>query len=143
MNHNISENPDQKWVDELSFYTLSHPDSDYFIHQHVVDAYALQNADSQTKPITLIFALAGLYLLIEKHYTGKQVQRFHLRMAEDKKHWPEIVLPEYRGGVTIRELIGKLPGQERDGMIIQWCRSVWEAYALCHESVKRLVESYK
>ncbi len=61
---------------ELSFYTLAHPDKD-FIHQHIVDAYAAQTASEKTKPITIYFSLAGLYLFIEKDYTGRQVQKAH------------------------------------------------------------------
>ena len=38
--------------------------------QHVVDAYAAQTARASTKPITLAFALVGLYLHLEKNQTG-------------------------------------------------------------------------
>src|SRR5438067_3221775 len=49
--------------------------------QHVVDAYAAQTARASTKPITLAFALVGLYLHLEKNQTGKQVQRVHMLLA--------------------------------------------------------------
>ena len=65
---------------QLALYTLAHPDP-RFIHQLVVDAYTAQNADDNTKPIALVFALIGLYLHIEKGYTGKQVQRAHMQLA--------------------------------------------------------------
>ena len=58
---------------QLSFYTLAHPDKKYFIHQHAVDTYQAQMADENTKPITIIFFLLGLYLYHEKNYTGRQV----------------------------------------------------------------------
>ena len=77
-------NPMQKELEELTYYTLNKADRN-FIHQHVVDAYAAQNADAETKPITLFFALAGLYLLIEKNYTGKEVQAAHIKMSTRKK----------------------------------------------------------
>lgn len=44
--------------DELQAYTLAHGDP-AFIHQHVVDAWAAQHADEETKPIALTFALVG------------------------------------------------------------------------------------
>ena len=47
---------------ELTAYTLSHTDP-AFIHQYAVDAFAAQTADDTTKPITLAFALMGLYLI--------------------------------------------------------------------------------
>ncbi|MGA2672037.1 MAG: hypothetical protein ABSE99_02310 [Terracidiphilus sp.] len=37
---------------ELSYCALAHQDSS-FIHQHVVDAYAAQNADDTAKPFSL------------------------------------------------------------------------------------------
>ena len=46
---------------ELCYYTLTLGDP-AFIHQHVVDAFAAQQADEQTKPIKVTFALVGLYL---------------------------------------------------------------------------------
>ena len=70
---------------ELTFYTLAHPDAAYFIHQHIVDAYQAQTADEHTKPIAIIFSLAGLYLFAEQGYTGKMVQQVHMKMAGNKK----------------------------------------------------------
>jgi hypothetical protein len=57
---------------ELSFYTLSLQDKD-FIHQHIADAYVARTVDNYIKPIALFFSLAGLYLAIEKKYSGRQV----------------------------------------------------------------------
>jgi hypothetical protein len=74
---------------ELAFYTLSHKGSQ-FIHQHVVDAFAAQTADAHTKPITLVYALAGLYLLNEKDYTGKEVQQAHVLMSKGSKVFPSL-----------------------------------------------------
>ncbi|GHN01809.1 hypothetical protein WSM22_32980 [Cytophagales bacterium WSM2-2] len=51
---------------ELSYYTLGHHDTVYFIHQHIVDAFQAQTADNSTKPIGLTFSLVGLYLYLEK-----------------------------------------------------------------------------
>src|SRR5262247_2885212 len=68
---------------ELCYYTLAHRDPS-FIHQHVVDAFAAQNADEQTKPIKLTFALVGLYLHVEKRFSGRKVQRVHMDLARKK-----------------------------------------------------------
>ena len=51
---------------ELCACTLTHPDPS-FIHQYAVDAFAAQYADHDTKPITLAFALVGLYLCTERN----------------------------------------------------------------------------
>jgi hypothetical protein len=118
----------QQYLD-LSFYTLSHKSND-FIHQHIVDAYTAQVADENTKPIAIVYALAGLYLHLEKKYSGKQVQLAHIEMSKMPKLFDPIILPENRGNITVKEVIEKPEGAERDKMIHQWCISVWDAYAL-------------
>jgi len=52
---------------ELCCYTLAHDDPS-FIHQHVVAAFAAQHAQENDKPIKLTFALAGLYLHVERGF---------------------------------------------------------------------------
>ena len=119
---------------ELSAYTLSHPDP-AFIHQFVVDAFAAQSADEETKPITLTFALIGLYLHIEKHFSGRQVQRVHTLLAGGRKDWPRFPLPQNRGEMTVRDVLAAPPGPERDAAIEAWCTSVWQAYAASRATV--------
>jgi len=99
------------------------------MHQHVVDAYAAQRADEHTKPIGLTFALVGLYLHVEKGWTGRQVQRAHMRLARRKRTWPTLPLPRDRGSMTVVEVMGTAEGPERDRAIHAWRRSVWEAFA--------------
>lgn len=124
---------------ELAYYTLGHSDKVNFIHQHVVDAFTAQNANENTKPIKITFALVGLYLYVEKNYTGKQVQSAHLQMSNNKTDWPEIELPERRGKIVILNVLAEPPGIERDQMIREWCISVWQAYKASHESIASFV----
>ena len=84
---------------ELSAYTLSHGGT-AFIHQHVVDAFAAQRADADSKAIGVTFALAGLYLHVEHGVTGRDVQRIHMLMARRKREWPTFALPPERGAMT-------------------------------------------
>lgn len=44
---------------QLPFYALSHKSSK-FLHQYMVDAFAVRIADQATKPIKINFALSGL-----------------------------------------------------------------------------------
>jgi hypothetical protein len=124
---------------ELSFYSLAHRDKN-FVHQHIVDAYTAQVADRDTKPIAVFFSLAGLYLFLGKNYTGRQVQDAHLRMAKKTKEYPEIVLPETRGAITVKDVLDTPPGADRDDMIRKWCASVWEAFSGQHEKIILLTE---
>jgi Family of unknown function (DUF5946) len=86
---------DEELYHELAYYTLSHPDPS-FIHQHVVDAYAAQHASDQTKAIQLVFALVGLYLYLDKGFTGRQVQKAHMQLAKRRKHWESYRFPQTR-----------------------------------------------
>lgn len=111
---------------QLSYYTLSHPDPAFFIHQLAVDAYTAQTADAQTKPISLVFALVGLYLVVERGFTGRAVQEAHMRLSKQPKVFPEIDLPKERGAVTVEDVL--LAWEGKDEMIKRWCAEVWEAY---------------
>jgi len=130
---------ERETYDELCFYTLSHVDP-VFIHQHVVDAWAAQNANPQTKPIALTFALVGLYLHVEKGFNGKQVQRVHMELAKPKEPWPPFPLPDDRGSVRAADVLVAAPGPERDRAIDDWCGSVWTAFRDCRDTVRDLLQ---
>ncbi|MEE9361155.1 MAG: DUF5946 family protein [Cellulophaga sp.] len=131
---------DTKLFEELSFYTLSHSDSDFFIHQLIVDAYTAQTANENTKKISLVFSLVGLYLLIEKNYTGKEIQRAHTLLSNYKEFLPEVKLPNDRGNITISEVLES--ELNHDEMIKKWCSSVWKEYEFSKEEIKQYCEMY-
>lgn len=118
---------DEDLYHELCAYTLEHGDP-AFLHQHVVDTYAAQHAHESSKPIYAVFALVGLYLHVERGFTGRQVQRVHMQLAENHKKWTMPPLPRERGAVGVRQVIAAPPGPERDAVIHQWCASVWSAF---------------
>jgi hypothetical protein len=130
---------DQEVYNELSYYTLAHPDP-AFLHQNIVDAYAAQHADQSTKPIVIVFGLIGLYLHIERGFTGKQVQRAHMRLVKRRKKWPQFVPPKDRGAIGVFAVLAASPGKERDEMIRNWCVSVWEAWKASHDQIRHLVK---
>ncbi len=119
---------------ELAFYTLAHRDP-AFIHQHAVDAYTAQKADESTKPIALVFALIGLYLHLEKGYTGRQVQQAHTRLANKTKDWPKLPIPTERGEIRIEHVVAAPAGFERDALIHRWCASVWQSWHKSHRII--------
>jgi Family of unknown function (DUF5946) len=125
---------------ELCGYSLTRRDP-AFLHQHVVDAFAAQCANERTKPITLTFALVGLYLHVEKNQTGKQVQRVHMLLAQHRKNWPHFDLPVARGDVTVSDVMSVPAGLARDAMIDTWCASVWAAYRACRDQVAELIQT--
>jgi len=133
--------PERDAYDELCAYTLTHGDAS-FIHQHVVDAFAAQNATDSSKPIGVAFALVGLYLHVEKGFSGRQVQRVHMEPARRKRDWPRFALPADRGNFTALDVMKIAEGIGRDRAIDSWCANVWTAFAAQRERVISLLNEH-
>jgi hypothetical protein len=131
---------DEDLYNQLAYYTLAHP-SPTFIHQHVVDAYAAQHATEATKPITIVFALVGLYLYVEKNFSGRQVQKAHMQLAKYRKTWIRPGLPAEFGSIVISDVVSALAGEPRDAQIHAWCASVWAAWRESHAEIAALVRN--
>lgn len=132
---------EQEANDELSAYTLSHGTAE-FIHQYVVDAFAVQYSDEETKPIKLTFGLVGLYLKIEKQFTGRQVQLAHMRLGRKKHVWPKFAIPTDRGPMTPSDVIAAPPGPARDTAIDAWCLSVWTPWQANRYIIAELLDQH-
>jgi hypothetical protein len=126
--------------DEVYVYTMSRPG---FILQHVVDAYAAQTASRNSKPIGVVFALVGLHLHVEKHFSGRQVQKAHMKLGRRKRAWPIVDLPDDRGAMTVADVFAASPGLERDKAIEAWCECVWTAFRASRQSVVDLLQEYQ
>jgi hypothetical protein len=131
---------DQELYNELALYTLAHPDP-AFIHQNVVDAYAAQHADESSKPIYIVFALIGLYLCVEKGFTGKQAQKAHMQLAKTRRQYARLPLPQDRGAIVISDVLAAPAGPGRDAMIHNWCVSAWEAWKDSRDQIVALAKS--
>ena len=140
---------------EVSAYSLALRDVD-FIHQLVVDAYCAQHAGPTVKQIGIAFALIGLLLTFERGYTGRQVQRAHMRLGNKSKVWPRFEPPQARlaagflpaaparreaaSCLTVEDVVQIPPGDARNAMIKQWGKSVWDIWQPEHANVRALVE---
>lgn len=124
---------------ELSAYTTALADL-AFLHQHAVDAYGAQHAGGAARPIGVAFSLAGLYLAFERGFTGRQVQRAHMLMAQRRREWPRFIPPVDPTWLTVLDPLGAPPGAERDEAIRRWAASVWQAWAPERDNVIRLVQ---
>lgn len=122
----------QAAFDEVYVYTMGR---EGFILQHVVDAFAVQTANEETKPIKVVFGLLGLYLHVEKGWAGRQVQEAHMKLGRQKQTWPRIVLPKERGSMTVADVLAASPGPERDAAIEKWCACVWSAFGENRETI--------
>ena len=114
-----------------------------FILQHVVDAFAVQSVSDDSRPIGLVFGLVGLYLRVEKQFSGRQVQRVHMELGRRKREWPRVYVPEDRGSMTVADVLAASAGPERDTAIDNWCRSVWTAFGANRETIIALLREYQ
>jgi len=126
--------------DEVCVYTMGRPG---FILQHVVDAFAVQTASDEGKPIAVVFGLIGLYLHVEKQFSGRQVQRVHMELGRRKREWPAVHLPEDRGSMTVADVLAASAGPERDLAIDNWCRSLWTAFGANRRTIIDLLREYQ
>jgi Family of unknown function (DUF5946) len=126
--------------DEVYAYTMGRPG---FILQHVVDAFAVQTANDESKPIGVVFGLVGLYLHVEKQFSGRQVQRVHVELGRRKQEWPRVHVPEDRGTATVADVLAASAGPERDMAINNWCQSVWTAFSANRQTIISLLREYQ
>jgi Family of unknown function (DUF5946) len=129
-------------MNELTYYTLAHGDP-AFIHQHLVDVYGAQHARAQSKStIGAAFALAGLYLAVERGFRGRQVQKMHTLMAAKSRQWPRFEPPADVGPLTVADVLRVEPGPDRDQALMRWCDSVWAAWSSEHGRVREIVNPF-
>jgi hypothetical protein len=139
----VPSEEEQRAFNELTAWTLGLRDAG-FIHQHVVDAWGAQHATEKSPPISVAFALIGLYLHLEKGFTGREVQNAHMRLAQPhgrgpgRKEWPRFRLPKERGRVTAIDAMAA-PQTERRETVKRWCQSVWEAWKESHAAIAECV----
>jgi hypothetical protein len=124
---------------DIQCYTVAKQDPE-FIHQHAVDAYEAQHAGGLTRNITVTFGLIGLYLALEKRYTGRQVQLAHKRIAKVRKVWPRLEPPDQPASLTVVDVLTAGTDEEKDAMIRKWMTSVWESWGDRHEWVRKTTD---
>ena len=120
---------------ELSGYTLASTDAT-FIHQLAVDAYGAQHSGGVTKPITTAFSLAGLYLTLERGYTGWQVQQAHLELAKQRKGWPLLPPPEQTADLNVLDVLLTDTDATREERLRAWATAVWAGWQPTHAWVR-------
>jgi hypothetical protein len=86
--------------------------------------------------------LVGLYLHVEHGCSGRQVQRIHQLLANQRPTWPGFTLPDRRGAMTVRDVVDVPPGEGRDDAIERWARSTWAACADLRDGVAALLSSH-
>jgi hypothetical protein len=111
-----------------------------FIHQHAVDAYEAQHAGERTRPITVIFGLIGLYLAMEKGYTGRELQLAHMKIGVTKRDWPQLDLPVHPAELNVMDVLLAETDKGKDEMLMQWASSVWMSWEPWHPFVRDITK---
>ena len=127
--------------DELAAYTLTRGDV-AFIHQHVVDVRQIRTATSETKAIVVVQSLVGVYLFAEHGFDGRQVQRVHKVLADQRPGWPTLELPLHRGDTTVHDVLARPPGKERDEAIRRWTLETWIACRALRDVLDAFLRSH-
>jgi len=117
---------------ELCAYTVTHGDPK-FIHQHAVDTWQAQHVVASKSNIGLAFSLIGLYLGLEKGYTGRQVQLAHMELGRTKRTWAWFDPPAERYPLTVLDVLHADPGAERDAVLMKWASATWNAWGHAHD----------
>lgn len=112
---------------ELILYTLSLGDND-FIHQHVIDAYTAQHSSPELKGIQISFALIGIYLYLEQHYSGRAVQHAHRQLAEKRKKWPILIHSQPVTEITVQSILLQINKDAFTTSVHDWSETVWQAW---------------
>jgi hypothetical protein len=66
----------------------------------------------------------------------------HIAMANRSKEWPRFIPPANLGPITVAEVVAMEPGPARDERLLDWCRSVWAAWADDQTRVRAMVEPF-
>lgn len=112
----------------MSAYTVTRGDA-AFVHQNLVDARYAQHAEPNKSNIGLAFSLIGLYLAVEKGFTGRQVQLAHMQLGKTKRVWPWFDPPKQIALVSILDVSRAEPGADRDKVLLDWCGAVWKTWS--------------
>ena len=129
----------QSAYDELYVYSMGRPN---FILQHVVDAQQAQTATEDSKPMGLVFSLMGLFLHVERGFSGSQVQQLHRQLARHRRQWPTIPLAGARSSMTVVDVMAVPAGAERDAAIDRWCVAVWNAFSDSRHTITALLSEH-
>lgn len=118
-------------------FAFQHPD---FHHQLSVDAYGAQHAGGVSRNITTAYALIGLYLALEKNYTGRQVQ--HIHSIIPRQSWEKLTPPDPAGALTVADVLKATTEEELYGAMKKWGQSVWDSWQAQHAWVKEKTAAY-
>jgi hypothetical protein len=131
----------EKLYHELSAYLIMNADVT-FRTQYAVDAYGAQHSGRSVKNIRTAFSLIGLYLALEFDFSGRQVQKAHMELAQRNIQWPSFDLPSCTYSISVGDVLAAEEGKNRNEMLMKWAKNVWNTWEHYHEWTRIICEKY-
>jgi hypothetical protein len=125
---------------EVAGYTAAHIGLLENWHQMCVDAYLCQHVGPGTKAISICFGLNGLYMMLERGFTGLQARAAHGYQAENFTAWPRFEPPPDVGPLTAVDVALAGSPEEHVDLVRRWGRQVWDAWSHAHEEIAALTD---
>ena len=127
---------------EVTSNVMQHPEVLGRWHQTCVDAYAAQHVGPQTRPMTVCFALNGLYLVLERGWSGIAARDAHGHLARTvvRADWPWFEPPSEAGPLTVLDVALSADPDAQGAAIEAWGRSVWATWSHVHDAVRELTD---
>ncbi|HEV8337566.1 MAG TPA: DUF5946 family protein [Candidatus Polarisedimenticolia bacterium] len=131
----------QATMDEI--LALHFGNATYFgVHRLFVDAYAAQHPERYCVSFKSLAAhLAHLCWSLEQGGSQAVPSEAIRRWVERHPHLEKPPLPEFRGALTIADVTAAPGPAEHHRAVERWARSVWEAHAGLHATVRGWVRS--
>lgn len=118
---------------EVVGFELAHAELARRFHQLTVDAYGAQHSGGDGRGIRIAYSLVGLYLALDRGWTGEAVRGAHQRMGRPQPHWPAFTRPAQVGLLTVLDVAeagvwaGSVSGHS--AAVQRWAAAVWAAWA--------------
>jgi len=90
--------------------------------------------------------LVGLYLAVERGFTGRQVQQAHMELAGRTGKgfdWPRLEPPEPTWDMTVSDVWNTEAGEQREESIKKWAETVWRSWTHEHDRIRALCETWQ
>ncbi len=113
------------------------------VHLLTVDCYAIQHSEIHG-PRSNAFHLLRLSFIL--HYgsspaIGFQDKRLDALVKRKYRDFPNLRAPNYRGNITVADVIEATNPQEHRRLVMQWAQAVWDAYGAYHQWVDEIIKA--
>lgn len=127
---------------EIVAYEAANPAQLLRWHQLTVDAYGAQHTGPRTRTITTAFALNGLYLVLERGFSGTHAREAHGYLAETVPEWPRFAPPSGPPAYAVTVLDVALAGspEEHRDLLMRWGGCAWDAWRHVHAEVAEMTD---